>query len=113
MVTDFHPVVTTHARSKVVFLCGLCGEVFVTTTLRSARGIGAELRPEASANVRRTMCDRGYRVTTGAKKKSSITARNCAIDCAEFTATRRCEPPSMPFVYHELSARSLLITQRS
>ena len=47
------------------------------------------------------------------KKKSSMTSRSCGIDSAALIATRRCEPLSSPFVYHELSARSLLITQRS
>ena len=34
-------------------------------------------------------------------------------DSAALIAMRRCEPLSRPFVYHELSARTLLITQRS
>jgi hypothetical protein len=50
--TDFHPVVTTHARSKVVFLCGLCGEVFVTAAVRSARESGRSPDRKASANDR-------------------------------------------------------------
>ena len=47
------------------------------------------------------------------KKKSSMIARSSGRDDAWFTSTRNAEPPSSPFVYHEHSARSLLITQRS
>src|SRR5687767_15699017 len=35
---------------------------------------------------------------------------SCGTDCAAFTAIRRCEPLSSPFVYQAFSARSLLIT---
>src|SRR5262245_44539934 len=45
-------------------------------------------------------------------KKSSMMSRSCATDSALFTRTRRCEPPSRPFEYHDIRARSLLMTHR-
>ena len=48
-----------------------------------------------------------------APRRTPEISRSWAIDAAALIATRRCDPLSSPFVYHEFNARSLLITQRS
>ena len=49
----------------------------------------------------------------GAAKNVSMMSRSCGMLSAALIETRRCEPLSSPLVYHEFSARSLLMTHCS